>query len=74
MDFGIGMRTMRGMRNIGQVRLAFMVGLSMASISRAESGKQKLNDQTQSRIRIALTWSPELDPLLEKIQLFQFEQ
>lgn len=74
MDFTHGMKVMRAVRKMSQTKLASASGLSMWAIGHAEAGRVNLNDSEKSRIRIALTWAPELDPLLEKIASFHFEQ
>lgn len=73
MSFGFGVRVMRAARNMSQIELAIKAGVNRDYLQKAERGDMVLNDQAQSRIRIALTWPEAIDPLLERIQTAHYE-
>lgn len=73
MEFTHGMRVMRAMRRLSQVKLANASGLTLWTVSHAEAGRVNLNASEKSRIRIALVWPETIDPLLEKIQTAHYE-
>jgi transcriptional regulator with XRE-family HTH domain len=56
--WGEGVRMLRNIRNLSQVQLAEMAGVTQPSISRIESGSRQVSDAARVRIARALGVDP----------------
>lgn len=56
--WGAGVRTLRGIRDLTQVELAALAGVSQPVISRIENGSREVSDAVRIRIAKALDFDP----------------